>query len=199
MLRYQSSPATTGIVAVATGIVVILAIVLVVLFFARGGPFGTFNDICNGLAGVLSGLLAWLLFMQFPARSPSAGLLAFALAVVGAGLVVVGTDLVIFRITGWVLAGWYTAAGNALIGVWLALFCYSRQSSTTLPVGLGTFGLITGLLMAAGLFAIPGIIARIDSMASLPWFLIVSYLGFLGAYILFPVWAIWLGRTLLVK
>lgn len=199
MLRNSIPSSSTGGVAVATGIVLILAIVLILLFFTLGEPFGTLNDLANGLAGILCGLLAWMLFAQHPAKSSLLSELALALAVIGAGVVVVGTVLVVFKVTGWVLAAWYTAVGNALIGIWLAAFSYSAGRSLILPGSLPAFGLITGLLMVTGFFAVPGILARIDSMASLPWYLNLSYVEYLGTYILFPAWAIWLGRTLLVK
>lgn len=193
------SPATTAAVSFATALVCILAIILIVLFFLRGGLFGTLNDIANALVGLGSGFLAWMLFTQFPPGSRVLGLLAFAVAVLGAGVVVLGTELVIFHITSWVLAGWYTAVGNALIGIWLAAFSYFAQREMTLPGGLASFGLVTGLLMAVGFIALLGILLRTDSMASMPWILNLSYVGFFGTYILFPIWAIWLGGNLLTK
>jgi len=45
---------------------------------------------------------------------------------------------------------------------------------------------------------IRGIIAGIDSM-DMPWYLYIAFFGYLGTYILYPIWTIWLGRNLLLK
>ena len=69
----------------------------------------------------------------------------------------------------------------------------------TVSHNLIVFGIIVGAFMTMGLLGIPGILARIDTMESLPWYLGASYLGFLGTYVLYPIWTIWLGRILLFK
>jgi hypothetical protein len=98
-----------------------------------------------------------------------------------------------------VLAGWYSSIGFALIGIWLILFCYSVLNINVLPQNLIIFGIVAGTFMAVGLFGIPGIIRGIDSMESMPWYLYVAFFGWLGTYILYPIWAIWLGRFLTLK
>lgn len=191
--------ATIGWMAIASGIISILAIALLILFFTVGQPFGTLNDIFNGIAGIAILMLAWMLYAEHHARSPLLSQLALMIAIVGAIVVVIGSILVIFQITGWVLAGLYTGTGNALLGLWLAMFCYSLQRSDSFPHNLLVFGLIVGACMALGLILIPGIFARIDSMESPPWYLYIGYAGFLGTSILYPIWAIWLGRVLLPR
>ncbi len=121
------------------------------------------------------------------------------LAVVGMIFTIIGFSLIIFGFSDFVLAGWYTGVGNALIGLWLAAFCYSLLTSNTLPDSLIVFGIVVGSFMNFGLLGIPGILARVDTMESLPWYLSTSYLGFLGTYVLYPIRAIWLGRVLLQK
>ncbi|NOH01431.1 MAG: hypothetical protein HND47_05365 [Chloroflexi bacterium] len=191
--------AAIGRMAIASGIISILAIALLILFFTVGQPFGTLNDIFNGIAGIAILILAWMLYAEHHAKSPLLSQIALMIAIVGAIVVVIGSILVIFQITGWVLAGSYTGAGNALIGLWLAAFCYSMQRSDTLPHNLIVFGLVVGACMAFGLILIPGILARIDNMESPPWYLYIGYVGFLGTSILYPIWAIWLGRVLMSR
>ena len=193
-----SSP-TIGWTAIATGVAVILAVTLLILFFIMGNSFGTLNDIFNGIAGVSSGLLAWMLYVEHHAKSPFVSQIALALAWVGAVVGVVGSVLIILDFTGFVLAGFYTAVGNALIGLWLVTFCYSMPRSNTLPPNLIMFGLVVGACMALGLIAIPGIFAGIDTLESMPWYLYIGFSGFLGIYVLYPIWTIWLGRILLPK
>ena len=125
--------------------------------------------------------------------------IALTLAMVGAIFTIIGSILIIFGFTDFILAGWYSSIGYALIGLWLATFCYSLLRSDTLPHNLVIFGIVVGAFMAIGLLGIPGIIARVDSMESLPWYLYVAFFGWLGTYILYPIWTIWLGRNLLPK
>src|SRR5215217_7391513 len=95
-----------GRVALVTGTASILATVLIILFFTVGGPFGTLNDIFNGVAGILSGVLAWTLRPAFYMNSFARWVMPL-LAAIGAIVVVIGSILIIFDVTGWVLAGWY--------------------------------------------------------------------------------------------
>jgi hypothetical protein len=193
------SPSTVGWVAIATGVAVILAVIFLVLMYTVNGRFGTVNDVLNTLVGILGMVLAWMLYAELHARSPLTSQITLILAVIGAVFTVIGSFLIIFEFTGFVLAGWYTGIGNALIGLWLSAFCYSMMSSDTLPHNLIIFGIVVGSFMTFGLLGIPGIFARVDTMQSLPWYLGASYLGFLGTYVLYPIWTIWFGRILLIK
>ena len=188
-----------GWFALAAGFASTFASVLIILFYVVGGPFGTLNDIFNGIAGILSVILAWMLFSNFRLNSSFMPRVAFILAMIGAIIVVIGSILIIFDFTGWVLAGWYTTVGNAFIGIWLITFSDFAQRNNMLPRKLLTFGLIVGSIMAVGIVAIPGIVMGVDSMESTPWYISLGFLGFIGTYFLYPIWTIWLGRTLLSR
>ena len=190
---------STGWVALATAIATLLATVLIFLFYTAGGPFGTLNDIFNGIAGILSGVLAWVLSSQFRTSSSILQRAALILAGIGALVVVIGSILIIFDITGWVLAGWYTTVGNALLGLWLVAFSSSMRWSNLLPRSLSTFGSVVGAIMVIGIIAIPGILMGIDSTDSTPGYMNLAYLGYIGTYFFYPAWAIWLGRILLSR
>ena len=136
MITSSFSSLTTAWVAVATGVAGLLALAFIALFFAVGQPFGTLNDGCNGLAAILSGVLAWMLSPQYHSQSPLLSQVALVVAVVGALVVAAGSVLVIFGITGWFLAGLCMGAGNALIGLWLLGLSYSALSSTPWSHGL---------------------------------------------------------------
>ena len=193
------SPSAVGWVAIATGIAAILAVIFLTLMAAVNPSFGKVNDVFNGIIGVSSAVLAWMLFAEHHAKSPLMSQIALALAVLGAIFTIVGSVLIIYGFTDFVLAGWYSGIGNALIGVWLAAFCYSLLRGDALPHNLVIFGIIVGAFMAVGLLGIPGIFAGIDSMESMPWYLYIAFFGWLGTYILYPIWTIWLGRILLLK
>ena len=195
MATSHFSPFMIGRVAIITGVIGLLALVLLILFFTIGGPFGTLNDICNGLAGILSGILAWNLYTRF--QMP---LTFFILALIGSLAVALGSVLVIFEITGWYLAGLYTSAGYALIGIWMLALNASVQQINPWPRGLVTFGLIIGVIMAFGLSVIPGIINKVDSWESGPWYInYVGQLGSIGYLLLYPIWCILVGKDLMLK
>jgi hypothetical protein len=199
MTTHISVSSAAGWLALATGIAGISASILIILFYAVGGSFGTLNDIFNGVVGMLSVILAWMLFSKFRLNFTFIHRFTLILAVIGAIIVGIGSILILFDFTGWVLAGWYTTAGFALIGIWLLDFSNSTQQNNMLSRNLSTFGLIVGSIMAIGIFVIPGIMMGIDAIESTPWYVSLGLLGFIGTYFLYPIWTLWLGRTLLSR
>ena len=198
MTTSNLSTPTIGWVAIATGIAVILAVIFLTLMYTVDMSFGKVNDVFNSIIGISSVVLAWMLYAEHHSKSPLMSQIALVLAVVGAIFTIIGSVLIIYGFTDFVLAGWYTGIGNALIGLWLAAFCYSMLSGDTLPHNLVIFGIVAGVFMAIGLIGISGIFAGIDSM-DMPWYLYIAFFGYLGTYILYPIWTIWLGRNLLLK
>ena len=199
MTTNNFSTATIGWVAIITGISAILAIIFLILMYAVNNSFGKVNDVFNSIIGISSVVLAWMLYAEHHAKSPVTSQIALVLAIVGAIFTIVGSTLIIFGFKSFVMAGWYTGIGYALIGLWLVLWSYSMLSMDVIPQSLVVFGIIVGAFMAVGLLGIPGIITRIDSMDTLPWYLYLAFLGYFGVYILYPTWAILLGRHLLLK
>jgi hypothetical protein len=184
-----------GRLAILTGSTGLLALVLLILFFTVGGPFGTLNDICNGLNGILSGVLAWNLYTRFRIQP-----IFLLLALIGALTVTLGSVFILFDITGWYLAGLYTAAGYALIGVWLWVLNYADRQRNVWPHGIDQLGTIDGIIMALGLLTIPGIVNGLDAWETGPWY--INYIGLLGSIgylLLYPMWCILVGRNLLFK
>jgi hypothetical protein len=189
---------TAGWAAVAAGIAGWLAFAFIILFFTVGQPFGTLNDIFIGLAAILSVVLALKLFPGHYAQSPLISQAGLGFAILGAILVLVGSTLAITGLKGWFLSGLYMAVGNAMIGLWLLGLNYSGQRDHSLPGGLIIFGLISAVILALGLVAIPGIFRGIDfqeyetTVVNLIW-----WTGSLGYLTLYPLWCIWLGRLFL--
>lgn len=199
MTTNRISTSTIGWVALGTGISVVLAVLLLILMATGSMFFGAVNDVLNGIIGISSAVLAWMFYTEHRAKSPLISHMALALAIVGAIFSIVGSLLILYGFTDFFLAGLYSGLGNALIGLWLMAFCYSMQRNDELPHNLILFGLVVGAFMALGLMGIPGILARIDSMVSMPRYLYVALFGWLGTYVLYPIWTIWLGRHLLSK
>jgi hypothetical protein len=199
MTTNNFSSTTTGWIAIATGVSAILAIISLTLMYTVNPSFGRINDVFNSVLGISTVVLAWMLYAEYHVSSPRMSQIALALAAVGAIFTIIGSILIIFGFTDFVLAGWYSGIGYALIGFWLAGFCYAFLLSDVLPQALVVFGIVVGACMAIGLLGIPGIIARIDSMESMPWYLYVAFFSWLGTYVMYPIWAIWLGRNLLLR
>ena len=199
MTTNNFSPSVVGWTAIATGAAVIIAVITLTLMATVNQAFGKVNDVFNSLIGISSVVLAWMLYAEYHAKSPLMSQIGLILVAVGAIFTIIGSVLIIFGFTDFVLAGWYTGIGNALIGLWLAAFCYSMLSSDALSHNLIVFGMVAGAFMMVGLLGIPGIFAGIDSMESMPWYLYVAFFGWFGTYILYPIWTIWLGRILLQK
>ena len=192
------SPSTIGWTAIAVGVITILAITFLALMATVNSSFGKVNDVFNSLIGISSVILAWMLYAEHHAKSPLISQVGLVLVAVGAIFTIIGSVLIIFGYTDFVLAGWYTGIGNALMGLWLTAFCYSMLRNNLLPNNLVVFGIVAGAFMAIGLIGISGIFAKVDSM-DMPWYLYVAFFGWLGTYILYPIWAIWMGRILLLK
>src|SRR4030042_649206 len=193
------SASTIGWVAIVTGVSAILAVIFLALMSTVNMSFGTVNDVFNAIIGISSAVLAGMLFAEHHAKSPLMSQIALTLAVVGAIFTIVGSVLIIYGFTDFILAGWYTGVGYALIGLWLVGFCYSMQGGDALPHNMIIFGLVVGAFMAVGLIGISGIFTGIDSMESKPWYLYIAFFGYLGTYILYPIWTIGLGRNILLK
>jgi hypothetical protein len=194
--RFSTAP--IGWMAIVTGVSTIFAVVFLILMYTVNMSFGKVNDVFNSIVGISSVILAWMLCAEHHSRSPLMSQIALALALVGAIFTIIGSILIIFDFTGFLLAGWYSGIGYALIGTWLAAFCYSLLRGNVLPHSLIIFGILTGTLMGIGMLGIPGIIAGVDSMESMPWYLYVPFFGWIGTYILYPIWTIWSGRNLLL-
>lgn len=174
--------------ALVTGGVGYAAIVFLVALFVVGEPFGTINDILNGLLGILSAWLAWTLWR----RGVSSGALT-AVAGLGAVIALLGSALVMSRTTGFFLAGLVSSVGFALIGLWLVEANRILGRTNALPRRLSRLGLLAGAAMAFGFINLPGIAMRLDDMATVPPWIWIGSLWFVGAFALYPAWAIWLG------
>jgi len=187
VLRTTRLAPSVGWTAGAVAVTVPAAIVLLVVYYAVGGPFGTLNDLANALVGLLSAVLA--------AQSARLGVPAAAVAAGGGGAVmVVGSWLVVTGRAGWVLAGLVSAVGAALVGAWLLALNVVVARNGMLPRGLTRLGSVTGAVMLLGVLVVPDILARSDTWEDLHWFGITGFVGWLGLYLGYPVWCAWLAR-----
>jgi hypothetical protein len=185
---------STGRLAIALGAVVLASIASLAAFYAVGarGPFGAINDLGNALVGILSALLA--LRLRPRGMEGLVGAAAISAAVVGAAITVVGTALV--GTTGFFLAGLVSSVGFAFIGLWLIALNRSLRAEGRWPRGLPRLGVVLGLLMALGFVAAPGIAMGPEEMGAAPKWVLIGFLGWIGTYLIYPAWSIWLGRVI---
>jgi hypothetical protein len=179
--------------------VALIGVAAISLFFWLGGSFGPLNDVCNAAQAVLSGALAWRLYpwhQTHSARNARLGLMAAGL---GAALAVTGSVLVLTRRTGWYLAGLYTMAGYAFIGLWGWAVNTAAVRQPGWPRGLARLGQVAGALSAIGLLSAAGIPGRVDSVSAAPWWVNVGLAGGAGWMALYPLWCLWLGRWLATR
>jgi hypothetical protein len=186
----DQSARNTGRLASTVAVVAIGSAVCLAVFFAMRGPFGTLNDIGNATTGLLSGALAWRLRSRIP--GPAGGLVVGA-AVVGAAVTVLGSVLVISGATGFFFAGLVSSVGFAGIGLWLVILDRRAAEATGWPARLRILGAIGGGLMAMGVAAVPGIVLGLDDAATAPAWVWISSVGWLGVYVVYPAWALWVG------
>lgn len=181
-------------VAVATGVVALISVASLALFFAVGKPFGAINDWTIGLVGVLSGLLAAMIRNRGVAGPPGPGVVSTGVAVVGAAIVVAGSALVISQTTGFLLAGLVESLGFALIGLWLIALNWSAAASGW-SRQLRNLGLVAGIVMALGIVVAPGIAMGVDNADTAPGWIWLGFVGWLGIFFLYPIWSIWFGNA----
>jgi hypothetical protein len=196
MRTRDSSSREAGRLAYAVSGVGLAGAISLVLFFVRGGAFGTLNDVCNAAMALLTAGLAGRLYTSDRARSLRLSRPALGAAWLGALVAVVGSVLVISRRTGFYLAGLYTTFGYGLIGVWLSHLLAVLAPAKRGPRRPDLFGRLTATVMVTGLAALPGIVRGIDSVESAPWWAQASMATGLGWFLLFPLWCLRLGGRL---
>jgi drug/metabolite transporter (DMT)-like permease len=181
-----------GRLALAVGVVAAGSAICLATFYAVQGPFGTINDLGNAATGLLSAAMAWRLRRQI---RDGVGRNAVGAAIVGAGLAVVGSSLVVSGTTGFFLAGLVSSVGFAGIGAWLITLNRRAGVAAGWPRGLRTLGIVAGTMMAFGVASAPGILLRLDDMATAPGWVWIGFVGWFGTFLAYPAWAIWLSAV----
>jgi hypothetical protein len=186
-------PPAISRLALVTAVVQWLGVLsLIILFAVGGGPFGFINDVANGLVGLLSLALAWLWVPGLRTRSSTLGIAA---ATLGALIMIAGSILIIFDITGWYLAGLVSSVGSAFIGIWLLVSNRLHRHAAELPRGMIMLGVTSAIFMIIGLLSLPGVLVDIDDPQLAPWYVNAGLLSWMGTYLLYPAWCLWLSRS----
>jgi hypothetical protein len=198
----------TGQLAIASGIVGVLATVVLIAFYileapqavaagAKTAPLGAIND---ALGGVEFLLLVPVAVRLRPAGNALSQLAAIA-GVAGLVGVAVAQELYVFGVIGPDVDYPVIAAGNGLIGAWIGTVSLVASHSFHLPRGLTLFGIAIGvgmLLIPVGIFVLGGLSVMTAAkvvLNNIP-FLVTVGIAIIAIAIGLPVWSIWLGRHL---
>jgi hypothetical protein len=165
-------------------VTVLAAVVLLVVYYSVGGPFGTLNDLANALVALLSAVLA---VQTARVGVPRA---VVATAGVGGALMVAGSWLVITGRTGWVLAGLVGAVGAGALGGWLVTLNVTAGRAGILSPAVAGLGAVSGAFTMLGFLAVPDMFGRVDIWGDLHWSGVLAFMSWIGLYLGYPVWCV---------
>ena len=176
--------------AYASGGFTLLGLVFIGIFFrSMRRLFGSLNDICIVLQVILLFPTA-LALQQIDPGNSEIQTVTLLLLVVGIVLMTVSNLLLVMGRIEYQKSLLPAMTSFALIGVWLLAANISRLNSD-LPSVLGWLGIGAGIGM--GMMALGYLFSGYQD----PQKSIVGLIGGVGGFLLYPVWAIWLGRILL--
>ena len=187
---------STRRVARLTGVAGVLSIVTLVLFFTglfQNIPLlesmGAVNDVLNAITGLLSAVLASMLYPLLRQEMPRLSPFVLIGVWIGALMIGIGTWLIQSGRAEVELSSYYFFFGNGLIGFWLFVFNRSARKNKGWSGRLTGLGLTASLFMMVGLLSLYGILQGLDGR-DYPPLLMVSGIGYLGIGILYPVWCL---------
>jgi hypothetical protein len=195
----------TGWLVLLVGVTGMLAVITLLLFFV--GLFqniqslsfmGQLNDTINSFAGILSAILASVLYPTVRRSSPRLGLLLLIGVWIGAIASTFGSWLIVTDRSDVELSSYYFFFGNGLIGIWLWELNRITRHPAAWPHNLTRLGLIASVFMMVGLPGLYGILLGLDGSDYSP-LMMVTGLSFLGTGILYPIWGLRQGHWILSK
>ena len=60
--------------------------------------------------------------------------------------------------------------------------------------GMIMLGVTSAIFMIIGLLSLPGVLVGIDDPQLAPWYVNAGLLSWMGTYLLYPAWCLWLSR-----
>jgi hypothetical protein len=195
----------TGWLMLLVGVTGILAVLTLVLFFV--GLFqniqplsfmGHLNDTINAVAGILSAVLASVLYPTVRRLLPRFSLILLIGVWVGALAISYGSWLIVTGRSDVELSSYYFFGGNGLIGIWLWGLNRITLQEAAWPQHLTGWGLIASVFMMVGLPGLYGMLLDLDGNDFSPLMMITGF-SFLGTGILYPIWSLRQGHWILSK
>ena len=191
-----------------TGIVSIASLIFLALFFSIEAPqlaanpnsaniWGPLSDIAAPLAMLPLIVVMLVLHRDERVRAPLLSWVAIALGIVGAVAVILLQVMLVFKVLSCEQEGGPVVVAMGLVGMWLLAANYLGLVQHILPAKLAWLGILVGIAQAAYpvLFQILGGANFYNNIGSNIVLMILTGVIFLGSYIGFPIWAIWLGRV----
>lgn len=202
-LAHYASP-----MAWLTGIVSILSFVSLILFFSLEAPQLATNSASSEFWGPLSDIAAPLAMLPLigvmlvlhqseRARAPMLSQVAIVLGIVGAVAVIILQILLVIKVLAFEQEVGPVVIAMGLVGVWLLIANYLGLGQHIMPAKLAWLGIFVGIAQAfyPMLFQILGGANFYNNIGSSVGLMLLTAVIFLGSYIGFPIWAIWLGRV----
>jgi hypothetical protein len=195
----------TGWLMLLVGVTGVLAVLTLILFFV--GLFqniqslsfmGQLNDTINAVAGILSAILASVLYPTVRRVAPRFSLILLIGAWIGAIAISYGSWLIVTGRSDVELSSYYFFAGNGLIGIWLWGLNRIAPQQAAWPQHLTRWGMITSVFMMVGLPGLYGILLGLDGNDFSPLMTVTGF-SFLGTGILYPIWSLRQGGWILSK
>ena len=191
-----------GLAAYLNGGVGVLGAILLITFFAVGQPFGTLSDIAAIPWALAFIPVMFALYQYSRGRAPTLSRIGLILGVLGVlGVLVFQTLLILGSIT-FSQELPYINASFGLIGLWLLIVNRPAAPGPMSARGLARFGLVIGALwVVANIFSWIGGFPTIGDSATFNFsdmnpITLLAFTMLYIAYLLQPIWALWLGRVL---
>jgi hypothetical protein len=183
----RKSSSYSGWVAIMSAVAT-LAMLITAILTSRLNLGNTFRLFALALMALII-LVALSLHLRLRSVVPSLSLAAAAVAILGALITAAAHVLqIVSAISKAEFNTLGEGIGPAAIGVWLVLANYAARQGRVFPRGLAWVGLIAG----AGYVA-SGVGALIRGPASGGTQNLLSSIGPLGIFFIYPAWAVWLG------
>jgi hypothetical protein len=214
MKKLLDSP-YVGWAAILSGVVDLLGFVFLILFYTLEAPqilqsgepstpplFGTLNDTSFIFVALFIVPVALALHKQEQAQAPTLSWIALIIGMIGMLATATVQALYVPRVISTAQQSPLLSIGIGTIGLWMLLVNLLGRRGTGLPSRLGWLGIAVGvslILMPVTYFAGGGSALLSDSSSSLsnPLVIIGFAIATLGLVVVYPVWAILVGRLFL--
>ena len=151
---------------------------------------------------ILTMILVWMVHRELRQEPSLFHVPVFLIGMPGSIVALIGSSFDLLNaIAGHALIIWFPlsqtqsiiAVGYGFIGIWLLLLNFHSRLLGLWSTGLTWLGMISGLLMAMGLFAIPRVFIPYVSLYHQLVPELGEVVGNWGWMIIYPIWSIWFG------
>jgi len=203
--------------AILSGVVDLLGLVFLILFYVLEAPqilesgepstpplFGTLNDASFIFVALFMIPPALALHMLLQLKTPTLARVTLMIGLLGllAGAIV--QLLYVPRVISSAQSSPWLTLSIGIIGVWMTMVNLLGRRGGNLAGGLSWLGMITGVLMSLlpVTYVVGGgseIVNDPSASLSNPFIVTGFVISTFGFAILYPIWAIWIGRSFLLR